>query len=191
MKFDIRRIFARSGDPVTGGSLDDGADTDYLPANGGGDGLETDYQAIIASHFRRWGIDNQCVTVEVKKMGQAPDGYDVFVGMVRLVRWERTSGLRILLGLPLLEAKIRKTVRATWLADYSHFTGLWLHASEQLQLPDELRELLGSLAPLTPHASAGHAGAPDSVSQSLPRASLPASGPAGPDDTQEAAGAAG
>ena len=112
------------------------------PGHGGGEGLETDYQGIIASHFRRWGVSNQCVTIEVRKIGQAPDGYDVFVGMVRLVRWERHSALRVLLGLPLLEAKIRKTVRATWLADYSHFTGLWLHTSEQLQVPDELRELL-------------------------------------------------
>ncbi len=150
MKIDIRRIFARSGDPATGGHLDDGADTDYLPGHGGGEGLETDYQGIIASHFRRWGVSNQCVTIEVRKIGQAPDGYDVFVGMVRLVRWERHSALRVLLGLPLLEAKIRKTVRATWLADYSHFTGLWLHTSEQLQVPDELRELLGALAPAQP-----------------------------------------
>jgi hypothetical protein len=150
LKFDIRRIFARSGDPAAGGHLDDGADTDYLPGHGGGEGLETDYQGIIASQFRRWGVSNQCVTIEVRKIGQAPDGYDVFVGMVRLVRWERHSALRVLLGLPLLEAKIRKTVRATWLADYSHFTGLWLHTSEQLQVPDELRELLGALAPAQP-----------------------------------------
>ena len=58
MKFDFRRIFARSGDPsggdpVSSGQLDDAANTDYLPADGGGEGLETDYQSIIASHFRR------------------------------------------------------------------------------------------------------------------------------------------
>ncbi|MBX3588232.1 MAG: hypothetical protein KF796_16480 [Ramlibacter sp.] len=161
---------------MTGGNLDDAADTDYLPANGGGEGLETDYQAIIASHFRRWGITNECVTIEVKKMGQAPDGYDVFVGMVRLVRWERTSGLRVLLGLPLLEAKIRKTIRATWLADYSHFTGLWLHASEQLQLPDELRELLGNLAPLAPSGHPAYQGGADTANQSLPDETARASG---------------
>lgn len=154
MKFDIRRIFARSGDPAPGDQLDDAADTDYLPVNGGGEGLETDYQALIAAHFRRFGISNNCITIEVKKIGVAPDGYDVFIGMVRLVRWEQTSSLRVLLGIPLLEAKIRKTVRATWLADYSHFAGLWLHVSEQMQIPAELRELLGSLAPL-PSATAG------------------------------------
>ncbi len=84
----------------------------------------------------------------MRKIGQAPDGFDVFVGLVRLVRWERESGLRVMLGMPLLEAKIRKAVRATWLADYSHFAGLWLHASERMKIPAELRELLGALAPL-------------------------------------------
>jgi hypothetical protein len=83
----------------------------------------------------------------VKKSGQAADGLDVFVAMVRLLKWDQHSGVRLLLGLPLMENKIRKTVRATWLADYSHFAGLWVHASETLQVPDNLRNLLSTLAP--------------------------------------------
>ena len=73
--------------------------------------------------------------------------------MVRLVRWEHTSAVRLLLSIPLLEARIRKTVRATWLADYSHFAGLWLHAS------DELRELIGSLTPLGQRGDSAQASA--------------------------------
>ena len=171
LKFDLRKLFAGNGGTDSGG-FEDAADTDYLPVNGQGEGLETDYQGLIASHFRRFGVSNHCITIEVRKVGQAPDGFDVFVGLVRLVRWERDSALRVMLGMPVLETKIRKSVRATWLADYSHFGGLWLHASERMKVPPELRELLGALAPLP----GSKLGPPGFDATSDPNASEPASG---------------
>ena len=97
--FDFRRIFARTGGPSDAARLD--PDSDYHPSDKSGEGLESDYQSLIAAQFRRWGISQNCVTIEVKKVG-AHEGYDVFVGMVRLSRWERETALRVLLGLPLL-----------------------------------------------------------------------------------------
>lgn len=144
--FDFRRIFARGGGHHGGGKLD--PDSDYHPSDKSGTGLESEYQTLIAAQFRRWGISQTCVTIEVKTVGQH-EGYDVFVGMVRLSRWERISSLRVLIGLPLLENKIRKSVRASWLADYSHFGGLWLHASEQIGAPGELRDLISQVAPMS------------------------------------------
>ena len=150
MKLDIRQLFLRSGRlglPL-GGNLDDAADTNFHQGSGGaGEGLEAEYRELISGHFVRWGIRKESVTIEVKKSGQAPDGLDVFVAMVRLVKWDRNSGVHLLLGLPLMENKIRKTVRATWLADYSHFAGMWVHASENLQAADDLRSLLSTLVP--------------------------------------------
>jgi hypothetical protein len=145
--FDLRKRFVREARAQRGDRLD--PDSDYHPSDRQGEGLEIEYQSLIATQFRRWGISNTCVTVEVRRFGQAPDGFDVLVGMVRLASWERTSALRLLLGLPLLEAKVRKAVRGTWLADFSHFGGLWLHASERLHASGasaELRELLLQLA---------------------------------------------
>ena len=68
-------------------------------------------------------------------------GLDIYGGMMRLTRWQRDSALRVLLGLPLLEAKIRKMVRSLWLGEVSHFGGLWLHASEQLTSTEAMTEL--------------------------------------------------
>lgn len=176
LKFDLRKLFSGSGGGGDSGGFEDAADTDYLPVNGQGEGLETDYQGLIASHFRRWGVSNHCITIEVRKIGQAPDGFDVFVGLVRLVRWERESALRVMLGVPLLEAKIRKAVRATWLADYSHFGGLWLHASERMKVPTELRELLGALAPLPGSGPVASQPSSGFAATSDPGASEPVSG---------------
>lgn len=151
MKLDIRRLFQRN-DPKQlekqlAGALGDTADTNFQHSPRNGEGLEAEYCELISGHFSRWGIQTSCVTIEVKKSGQAQDGFDVFVAMVRMVKWDRHSSLRLLLGLPLMETKIRKTVRATWLADYSHFAGIWVHVADSVQIPDELRSLLNTLAP--------------------------------------------
>ena len=151
--FDLRKFFVRTSAHLTKRDVD--PDSDYHPSSKSGDGLEVEYQRLIANQFRRWGISPACATIEVRRLGQAPDGFDVLVGMVRLTRWDRISVLRVLLGLPLLEAKVRKSVRATWLADFSHFAGLWVHASEQMQPGGELRDLLNRLAPFSTTAGAG------------------------------------
>lgn len=152
--FDMRKLFARESrvpDSVPG------RDPESQCQDASGEGLEVEYKQLVNAQLRRSGISPACARVEVRKLGRAPDGFDVFVGMVRLHRWERSSALRLLVGLPLLEARVRRVVRSTWLADYSHFGGLWLHASEQLQstpAPAELRQLLLSLtAPAADGAS--------------------------------------
>ena len=161
-KFFLRGAAARQSDP----------DSEYHPSGRSTAGLQVEYQTVIASQFRRWGISPSSTTVEVRKLGQAPDGYDVFVGLVRLTHWEHESSVRVLLGLPLLEAKVRKTLRATWLADFSHFAGLWLHSSEQIHQSAELHALLGKLAPFTPSAnSATQRGSRNYGSSSLPPSS--------------------
>ncbi len=145
--FDLRKLLAR---PSSRGALagsNGHADNSHSPDPA--EGLEVEYQELISSQLRRSGIADTCASLEVRRFGRAPDGFDVFVGMVRLHHWERRSGLRLLLGLPMMEKRVRRVVHSTWLADYSHFGGLWLHASEKLQAgpaPHELRQLLMSLS---------------------------------------------
>jgi len=176
---DLKKFFVRNAPRGSAAELD--PDSDYHPSNKSSDGLEVEYQGMIAAQFRRWGISPACATIEVRRLGQAPDGFDVLVGMVRLTNWERDSALRLLVGLPLLEAKVRKAVRATWLADFSHFGGLWLHASEQLHAPQELHDLLHKLVPLP---SPGTSGAGTQRNSGYSVSSLPpaSSSPGEPDE---------
>jgi hypothetical protein len=177
--FDLRKLFVREARAGKGPVLD--PDSDYHPSDRQGVGLEVEYQQLIAQQFRRWGISPHCITIEVRRIGQAPDGYDVLVGMVRLAHWERDSALRVLVGLPLLEHKVRKSVRGTWLADFSHFGGLWLHASEQMNAEGgmaELRDLLLKLVPPGPPSpGSGSAQNPHGYpSSSVPPSSQSATG---------------
>lgn len=144
--FDLRKLFARDGRHRD----DHGRDTEVSASLPAGQGLESDYEGLITSQCHRWGIADGVVTVEVRQIGRAADGLDVYLGMVRLAQWERDSALRLLLGLPLLETKIRKMVRTLWLGEVSHFGGLWLHASEQLNATNAMRELRDLLKHLTP-----------------------------------------
>lgn len=138
--FELRKLFSREArsDP----------DSDYH-ASADGEGMEAGYQALISALFTKWGIAEGCVAIEVRRIGKAPDGRDVMAGMVRLNKYERDTAARLLLGLPLLENRLRKHARATWMSDFSHFGGLWLHASEQLGNDGvtELRDMLLQLVP--------------------------------------------
>ncbi|MGV3572815.1 MAG: hypothetical protein ACO1PB_19640 [Ramlibacter sp.] len=148
--FDLRKLFARDGSRRG----DHGRDTEVDASLPAGHGLEAEYESLIADQCRRWGIADGVVTVEVRRIGRAPDGLDVYLGMVRLAQWERDSSLRLLLGLPLLETKIRRMVRTLWVGEMSHFGGLWLHASEQLHATPAMRELRELLIQLTPPSNA-------------------------------------
>ncbi len=146
--FDWQKLFARDTRRRRGPNTD--ADS-RLPR---GDRLEDEYESLIVSQCQRYGISPSTITIEVRQIGQGPDGRHVYFGMLRLAKWERDSALRMLLGLPLLESKIRRMWRSLWLCEVSHFGGLWLHASEQLQATDamrELRRLLLQVAPPRPH----------------------------------------
>ena len=118
-------------------------------AKGGAEGaLPSEYERQISLVLRRWGIPESCASIEVIQIGDGGDGRQVFVALVRIFAWERRPALRLMLGLPLLERKVRKAIRAHWVSDMSHFGGLWLHASERIaqsEADTELRHLIASL----------------------------------------------
>lgn len=136
----------------------DDAESEVPMSDFEGHGLEYDYRQIVEHQFERWGIRLDCVHIEIRKLGHADDGLDVFVAMVRICAWDRPSVLRLLIGLPLLERRVRRAVRQSWLADLSHFTGLWVHASEHVAPAaerDELRALLAAVTLPVPDTAPG------------------------------------
>lgn len=144
--FGLRKLLARDARR----RLDAERDTALDSALPRGDGLEAEYETLIANQCQRWGIAEASFTVEVRQLGRGRDGMALYAGMLRLVRWERDSALRMLLGLPLLEAKIRRVVGGLWLCEVSRFGGLWLHASGQLQDTAAMKELRQAMLMLSP-----------------------------------------
>ena len=186
--FGLRKIIARDAKRQEGAS---DTEVDSAPR---GHNLEAEYETLIVTQCVRWGILENSITVEVRRLGRTNSGLDIYGGMMRLTRWERDSALRVLLGLPLLEAKIRKMVRGLWLCEVSHFGGLWLHASEQLQATEAMTELRQLILQLThdPAPTGAEADEPFSSvlgslgpSGSQATSSVPFSGEPGSDDTRQ------
>jgi hypothetical protein len=105
------------------------------------DEIAQEYASLIKEQLVRGGVATACVDIEVRQAGQSRDGRHVFVGMLRLTSWERTSAIRLLLGLPILESRLRRAVRGSWMRDLSYFGGVWLHASGQLQDTHAMEDL--------------------------------------------------
>ena len=104
-----------------------------------------EYRSIVIDQLIRGGVAPDCVEIEVKPGGKMRDGRTVYIGMVRLVKWDRAPSIRLLLGLPILESRLRRVVRGSWLHEVSAFGGIWLHASGQLQdsrAMEDLRSLV-------------------------------------------------
>jgi hypothetical protein len=114
-------------------------DTDESPvtevdaSSNSADEITEEYRSIVMDQMVRGGVAMNCVEVEIRPSGKMKDGRVMYVGMLRLVHWERGSAVRLLLGLPILESRVRRMVRGSWLREVSQFNGLWLHASGQLQ----------------------------------------------------------
>lgn len=123
---DLLKIFQR-------GSHEDSPQTEVNPAGDDGDGLEAELHMAVAEQLARGGISEDGITIEIRCLGRGIDGRNVYVAMLRLVKWEPRSAVRLLLGLPLLQAKVRRVLRGSWIHDVSHFAGLWLHPSGQFE----------------------------------------------------------
>ena len=114
-------------------------DTDESPvtevdaSSNSADEITNEYRGIVMDQLVRGGVAMNCVELEVRPSGKLKDGRTMYVGMLRLVHWERGSAVRLLLGLPILESRVRRMVRGSWLREVSQFSGIWLHASGQLQ----------------------------------------------------------
>ena len=142
----LRKLFSRQ-DRWLDQQRTDFRDIDAAKADGP-DALPSEYERQISLVLRRWGIPESCASIEIIQVGEAPGGRQVFAALVRIHAWERRPALRLLLGLPLLERKVRKAIRAHWVSELSHFAGVWLHASERLTegaADTDLRHLIASI----------------------------------------------
>jgi hypothetical protein len=135
-------IFSRKpGQPQGKPGEGDSAQTHYSSSQLSGEGLEREYEDVVWAQLGRLGIPQDTVEVEVRPAGTMKDGRSVYLGMVRLVKWDARTSLRLLVALPLLEAKTRQSLDTTWLTDVSHFGGLWVHAAT----PTRTAETLGDI----------------------------------------------
>lgn len=134
-------IFSRKPAPQGKPGEGESAQTQYSSSQLSGEGLEREYEDVVWAQLGRLGIPQDTVEVEVRPAGTMKDGRSVYLGMVRLVKWDPRTSLRLLVALPLLEAKTRQSLETTWLTDVSHFGGLWVHAATATRTAETLGDI--------------------------------------------------
>jgi hypothetical protein len=155
---DLLRLFQREQDEPPATQADLGG---TRPAD-----VQAGYRDLLAELLDAGGVPVDSVDVEVRYLGKARDGLQVFLGMLRLRRWQRKASLRLMIGLPLLEHAVRRRLRGSWLRDVSHFGGVWLHPSGQMLDEVTVREVRALLQTL--EASDATAASPNESIWSLP-----------------------
>ncbi|ROZ69358.1 hypothetical protein EEB15_22830 [Ramlibacter sp. WS9] len=127
--------------------------------------VRSEYMEQVLAQLKRFGIPPDMAMVEIGEAGMSEQGHPIFHAMLRIVAWQRKPGVRLLLGLPLLEHNIRKALEATWTAEVSDFGGVWLQPSGLLEDGAAAAEIRGMIHALEAIGSApppAAAKAPDS-----------------------------
>jgi hypothetical protein len=131
--FEMRKLFAREAKRVmhTGVDLKDVSLEE----------IQDETRACILEVLGSARIDRSCFDLEIRATGPLKDGLYVLNANLRLTRWERVSGVRLLMGLPILERGARRAIAASWVSSSAHFGGLWLHPSGQILERPLMKEL--------------------------------------------------
>ena len=115
--------------------------------------LHAEYRSLVLEQLRQLGIPPDCVDVQV---GTSPhEGRSVYNVKIRVIRWDRNTGMRLLVSVPALEARMRKAVAGGPLGGASAFGGIWLHASAQLPAGEVERDSEWAISELQAFESAG------------------------------------
>jgi len=112
----------------------------------GAGGVQEEYAEAVAENLRQMGVS--CTAVEPRSCGFGPKGREKVAVIVRVTHFERPQVLRVFMGLPLLEARVREIFADTWISEVSEFEGIWLQASGEGWQAEELgqmRELIHRL----------------------------------------------
>jgi hypothetical protein len=134
----LRNLFQREGSDSPSTYLETGMHTV--------EDLRHEYLELVDDALDRGGIAVGCVEVEIRHMGTDKAGKPLFSAMLRMTRWERRSGTRLLLGLPLMERAVRKLLGGSWLLDVSSFAGIWLHPATSVLGREVARDISVLLA---------------------------------------------
>lgn len=142
----VRGAFKRMWEAASGRRTSEYS-TDYQNLEDTAGGLDAEYRRMVTQHLERWGVRPECAVVEVEQLADVR-GRQAYVATICLVAWERNPVLRVLLGLPHLDKKIRKAAEVSWVADVSVFKGVQLKVADSLydtRAASELRHLVVSL----------------------------------------------
>jgi hypothetical protein len=123
----IRRVFSRKEEPPTGPAPISSLSSELTSSD-----IENYYFRMVNDCLRRFLIPADAVRVEVRREGLGPQGFPAYATLVRLLRWDPVVSPVLLQNAPVVEARVRKSAAASVVLKHTHFAGMWIHASSEL-----------------------------------------------------------
>ncbi len=101
--------------------------------------IENYYLKIVADGMRRMLVPLNHIQLRIRRSGYGPTGLVAFAGYVRILKWDAVLTPVLLQNMPVIDARVRKVVRASVILEGTHFAGLWFQAGSNVQgAPTEL-----------------------------------------------------
>ena len=135
----ISRVLSRTGiGPSTGNSTLSSEFTDR--------DIENYYFRIISDCLRRMLVPAEDIEVIVKRSRVDRYGLSTFTAYVRILKWHPVVTPVLLQNMPVVDARVRRLIKASVILEQTHFSGLWFQVSSAaegtptslLGLPSEL-----------------------------------------------------
>ena len=134
MKAIIHRVFAKKEEPRHPPGHHSALSSELTTSD-----IENYYLKVIVECLRRMLLPLDSFEVRIRRAANGPTGLSGFAAYVRILKWDSVVTPVLLQNLPVVDARVRKLVKASVLLEATHFAGLWVQASSAAKgCPDAL-----------------------------------------------------
>lgn len=91
--------------------------------------IEHYYLQVILDCLRRMLVCVDTIAIDVERTGLGPSGLSRFAGYVRILKWDPVFTPVLLQNIPVIDARVRKMVHASFILEHTEFAGLWFQAA--------------------------------------------------------------
>ncbi len=113
----IRQVLAKSGLAWGGSSTLSSEFTDR--------DIENYYFRLISDCLKRMLVPTEDIQVIVKRSRIDHHGLSTFTGYVRILKWHPIVTPVLLQNMPVIDARVRRLIKASVILEQTHFSGLW------------------------------------------------------------------
>jgi len=128
MRAMISRVFSRKERPANSPTGNSAVSSELTTGD-----IENYYLRVIADCLRRMLVPAESMELGVRRAGAGPTGLIAFAGYVRILKWDPVLTPVLLQNMPVIDARIRKVVRASVILEGTHFAGLWFQATSSTE----------------------------------------------------------
>lgn len=95
--------------------------------------IENYYFRIITDCLKRMLVPAEDIEIIVKRARVARYGLSTFTAYVRILKWHPVVTPVLLQNMPVIDARVRRLIKASVILEQTHFSGLWFQVSSSAE----------------------------------------------------------